>query len=73
MEKTVTIVLIAVVLYLALGLVFAIAFITRGIAKVDEGTRGATFGFRIIILPGVVILWPILLRKWIKIRKAKKS
>ena len=59
--------------YLAGGLLFAIPFLLRGITVVDEGAHGATIGFRIIIIPGVIVFWPVLLRKWIRASHAQKQ
>lgn len=56
-------------LYLALGVLFAIAFQVKGLPVVDEDAAGSTIGFRIIIIPGVIIFWPFLLRKWIQVKK----
>ena len=53
-------------LYLFCGLVFAIPFVLKGVAAIDEGAHGSSIGFRIIIIPGVIIFWPFLLKKWIK-------
>jgi len=58
----------ALTLYAAMGVVFAIAFVSRGVARVDEHAAGAGFGFRLIILPGVAALWPVLLHRWIGAR-----
>jgi hypothetical protein len=52
--------------YLAIGFVFMIPFIIRGANKIDEGAHGGSVGFRIIIIPGVIIFWPLLLRKWLR-------
>jgi hypothetical protein len=51
--------------YLALGTLFAVPFLARGVARIDPGARGAPLGFRLAILPGVVALWPLLARRWI--------
>ncbi|MEO8195663.1 MAG: hypothetical protein ABI689_02960 [Thermoanaerobaculia bacterium] len=51
--------------YAALGLLFALVFLSRGIARVDPGAAGSGWGFRLIVLPGVVALWPFLLRRWL--------
>lgn len=48
------------------GLLFAMAFVTSGIHRVDPNTRGAGWGFRLIITPGVIALWPLLLRRWLR-------
>ena len=50
--------------YLALGAVFAPAFALAGAQRIDPAARGATWGFRVLILPGAAALWPLLLRRW---------
>ncbi|MES1218618.1 MAG: hypothetical protein ABUT20_24150 [Bacteroidota bacterium] len=64
------IVLLVIAIYLLCGLVFAIPFITKGVTVIDEGTHGSSLGFRIIILPGVIVFWPFLLKKWITAKSA---
>lgn len=63
--------LITVALYLLLGFVFAILFVIAGVDKIDEGAKGSGPGFRVIIIPGCTVFWPLLLKKWI--HAAKKS
>jgi hypothetical protein len=65
------IILSIVVLYCIAGFVFAIPFVIKGVDKIDEGAHRSTIGFRIIIVPGVIIFWPVLLKKWIRISKTK--
>jgi hypothetical protein len=62
----VTIIFYIVGVYLALGFLFMIPFIIKGANKIDEGAHGGSIGFRIIIIPGVIVFWIVLLRKWIK-------
>lgn len=50
--------------YLALGVVFAVAFQSVGLARVDAAARGAGWSFRVLITPGVIALWPVLLLRW---------
>jgi hypothetical protein len=50
--------------YVAAGAVFAVAFLTWGVSRIDPVARQGTLGFRLIILPGVMALWPVLLFKW---------
>lgn len=52
-------------LYIACGLTFAPFFVWRGVGRMDPAARTAGLGFRLIILPGVVALWPVLLRRWL--------
>lgn len=58
--------------YLGCGLLFAIAFVVKGLEKTDEGAHGCSIGFRIIIIPGTMVFWPFLLRKWINTVKQAK-
>lgn len=51
--------------WLVVGMVFAAPFLAVGIERIDPATRGAGLGFRLIVLPGVVLLWPVLLWRWI--------
>ena len=52
--------------YLALGLVFAIVFVTRGVQRIDPAADGAPVGFRLLILPGCAALWPLLAWRWLR-------
>jgi hypothetical protein len=53
-------------IYAWLGLFFAIAFVSFGVTRVDMQARGAGWGFRLLILPGVAALWPLFLRRWLQ-------
>ena len=48
------------------GLVFAVAFVTMGIQRVDSVAEHAPLGFRLIVLPGAAALWPLLLVRWLR-------
>lgn len=58
--------LIGVGAYLATGLVFAIPFAFAGAARMDPAANGATWGFKMLIVPGSAALWPWLLARWMK-------
>ena len=51
--------------YIACGLVFAPFFVWRGVGRIDPAAKGAGIGFRLVILPGVAALWPVMLRRWL--------
>ena len=53
------------VLYIVAGVLFAVPFVLVGVGRIDPSARGGTWGFRLIILPGVVALWPILAVRWL--------
>lgn len=63
------IILSIISIYLIFGFVFAIAFVSKGINRVDEGAHGSTLGFKIIIIPGVIVFWIFLLKKWLNTNK----
>ena len=46
--------------YLAVGLAFALVFVFRWVGRVDPAARSGTLGFRLLIIPGTVLLWPLL-------------
>jgi uncharacterized membrane protein YhaH (DUF805 family) len=58
----------ALAAYGALGLLFAVAFHLRGLTALDLGSQGAGIGFRLLITPGVVALWPLLALRWRRTR-----
>ena len=60
-------VLAIVGIYLALGALFAIAFVIRGCSAIDPTAKGAGVGFRMLIFPASAALWPLLLTKWLKV------
>lgn len=47
--------------YALLGLLFASYLVTRGVRRVDSSAQQSTWGFRVMIVPGVIALWPLLL------------
>ena len=54
-------------LYLLLGVCFAIPFALRGAGRLDPVAAHGTRGFRLLIVPGAVALWP-----WLAWRLAKR-
>ena len=56
--------LIALGIYLACGLVFAIPFALVGAKKIDPHAAHGSGGFRLLIIPGAMAFWPLLLNRW---------
>ena len=50
--------------HLALGVAFAIPFALKGAATIDPDAAGATWGFRLLLVPGATLLWPLMARRW---------
>ena len=46
------------VIYVAIGLLFGLAFVTRGVQRIDTGADGGSVLFRLLILPGSIAFWP---------------
>jgi hypothetical protein len=57
--------------YLVAGLVFAAAFLRTGVSRLDSHAEGSGVAFRLILLPGVLALWPLLLWRWVTGRRAE--
>ena len=51
-------------LYGAIGTIFAIAFVLMGVKRIDPQALGTGWGFRLLIFPGSVAFWPLLLKRW---------
>jgi hypothetical protein len=54
-------------LYVLLGIVTAVAFVSFGVTRVLPYTM--TVGARILVLPGAAALWPYVLVRWLKSRR----
>jgi len=50
-------------IYALVGAAVAVAFLLYGIERVTEGAKGA-WVFRPLLIPGLVLIWPIVLWRW---------
>src|SRR5262249_27960481 len=50
--------------YAGLGAVFAAFFVGRGAGRLDPAAARGTWGFRALVFPATVALWPFLARRW---------
>ncbi|MBL8878704.1 MAG: hypothetical protein JNG88_06240 [Phycisphaerales bacterium] len=57
-------ILLTIGLYAAIGAAFGILFAWRGVDRIDPAAHGASWTFRLLILPGVIALWPLLMMRW---------
>src|SRR5216117_1407265 len=58
--------LVAAGIYLLCGLVFAVLFVLIGVKRIDPHAAHGSWGFRVLIIPGTMFLWPLLARRWLK-------
>ena len=54
--------------YLGAGLLFAVPFVARWAGRLDPAARAGSPGFRLLVLPGSALLWPVLLIKLLRAR-----
>lgn len=52
--------------YVLTGVLFGIPYVSVGIVRADPVARGTGLGFRLLVLPGVVAFWPLLLYRWLR-------
>lgn len=69
----VTVILLIAACYLVAGLLFAVPFVLKGVTRVDESAIGSGLGFRLIIIPGTIVFWPLLLKKWITAERHRNN
>jgi hypothetical protein len=61
----------AFALYIAAGAVIGILFVIFGVTHALPHPTLVTIGARIVLLPGSVFLWPLVLRRWLKSRSPR--
>ena len=61
----------ALAVYGLAGAVFAVAFVLFGIHRIDPVAEHTPFGFRLIVIPGVAALWPLLQGRWLRVRRGR--
>ena len=64
-------VIILLQIYTAIGAVLALIFLMIGIDRIDPDARGS-YAFRPVLLPGLVILWPVVLLRWLELEKTQR-
>lgn len=56
-------ILMAVEVWLYCGLTTAVLFLAFGLDRLDDSAGGA-FVFRALLVPGLVLLWPVVIFRW---------
>jgi membrane protein implicated in regulation of membrane protease activity len=52
--------------YLMIGLVVGIIVVLTGLGRLDPVAAHGTWGFRLLVLPGMAALWPIILSRVVR-------
>ena len=58
----------ALALYIAIGIVVGLAFVLFGVTRALPHPTPVSAGARILLMPGSVLLWPLVLHRWLKSR-----
>jgi hypothetical protein len=67
-----SVILVILGAYLALGFAFALAFVSVGIGRIDHSARSGPIGFRVLTIPGSMALWPLVALRWLRGREARQ-
>jgi hypothetical protein len=59
-------VLAVLAVYLAVGALLATVIAIKGLGRIDAGARDMPWSARLLILPGLAALWPLMLVKCLK-------
>lgn len=49
--------------YSAIGFLVALFFVFTRVGRIDPDAAGASIGFRMMIFPGTIVFWPLLIRR----------
>ncbi len=60
-------------IYLGIGVLFALFYLVFAVGRVSPNARGSSPLFRLLVLPGTVVLWPLVLRIWLGRRRQKED
>ncbi len=60
--------LIVIIIFIYLGLGFIAGFVITffGVKKLDPAAKEGTIGFKLLIVPGLAVFWPLFVMRWIK-------
>ena len=53
-------------IYLAIGVLFAVYFVSYGVARLDESAKETSIGFRFLIFFGAAAFWTLLAWRLLK-------
>ncbi|HZN54520.1 MAG TPA: hypothetical protein VFB67_04300 [Candidatus Polarisedimenticolaceae bacterium] len=57
--------------YLGVGTLIGVPFVITGIGRIDAAARGTPWTFRVLVLPGVIALWPFIARRWAAVGRGR--
>ncbi|MGP1396261.1 MAG: hypothetical protein ACTS3R_12185 [Inquilinaceae bacterium] len=54
-----------------IGLAVAVVFLGYGIDRIDPSAIRA-YPFRVLLIPGIVVLWPLVLARWLVLARGAR-
>ena len=58
--------------YAAAGALFAMIFLWRWVGQFDPAALHATWGFRVLVFPGVVLFWPLFAMRLLRLARSSR-
>jgi hypothetical protein len=52
--------------YAVAGAFFAVLFLWRWVGRLDPAAAHATWGFRVLVFPGVALFWPLFVARMLR-------
>lgn len=68
-EQTLSVLLNVATVYAGCGLIIAVLFLARWCKSFDPSAMDGSWGFRVLIVPGIIALWPVILAKVLSVRR----
>ena len=65
MELFIEVLVFASTLYGIIGVLFTIVFLIFGIEESDPNAKGTSIPFKLMLVPGIIIFWPLFAIRWI--------
>ena len=65
-ERIAELLVVATYIYLGVGILSALLIVPFGLSRIDTEAKTVGIGFRAIIVPGTVALWPLMLRRFFR-------
>jgi len=72
-ENLLTTLLEVAAIYVACGLVQAVLFLAFWLRSFDPSAAHGTWGFRLLIFPGLILLWPVILAVGLVVRTGETA
>jgi hypothetical protein len=63
--ETISAILEWIALYALIGGIVSALFLLFGVTRIDHAAKGTGILFKLMVLPGLVALWPLVILRWL--------